>query len=287
MNNENNKQDAAHALLGVISTDGNGQAVGAEPSDEELASYYEGGLNETRRAQILSYISNDPNVYTRWLSLVELGDLLSLKEPLATTQSEQQKESLFARISSLFFSRMFLSGVSFASVALVIVALQFNSKTPSITNIYADYGELSSDIKVTLPTRSFSPFAAPPKPGDVVLSEGVYQGLKQLDKTMWFEDLHRYKFDVNKMLTDLDEVEAQLLLELGAWSAISFAYCHSGKDDFFTASTETVQAIITNLSEVGTQYSSQLVKSLKLVDHKGSVRTSTCKLAEAVLKRVR
>ncbi|VAW96238.1 hypothetical protein MNBD_GAMMA22-1263 [hydrothermal vent metagenome] len=186
---KSDKEAIALAQLALqLESPDNASVVGITPSDEELTALYEGQLDDTRRAQVMSHIANNPNVHQRWVQCVDslaYIDEIESETNVQATSITKPSNMIVEFISNLFKNKILLgSGFSSAVVILFVILLQIQQAD---INIQLQLNETYSDWGNSLP-QEWNTLANDQKPTPVYSSDRSY-----------FSEL-KQKSDVQKIL---------------------------------------------------------------------------------------
>ena len=149
-NQEN--RDRAIACLSLTIGKSNSSPIGSSPNEIDLAALIEGTLDPIRRSQVISHIVNNPELYSRWLRLIDdlvyLGEIENQDNSLtASTAIKVRTKSLRESVKEFFSPKtigIFGGGFAVATIALlVILALplkQVIQISQNIDDAYIDWG---------------------------------------------------------------------------------------------------------------------------------------------------
>lgn len=249
------RREAAMAQLALQLRQGSDSRIaGAEPSDEELAALYENRLDNTRRAQILSYIAHSPAVYQRWIRCVEA---LAFMEEIATTKSVENTFAKTATPGALpqsepasgFFAKLFgnptaVFGGGLATAFIIVLGVYLTTVMESefdlkggIDGIYQGWGgglgsewaALPESARPTprLAERGF--FSKPKSDLQKVLETGFQTGMAIIGK----QPLIELGIDVDNLtavnqtdIRSLTEEQFDAVMETGRLVAATAVLCH-------------------------------------------------------------
>lgn len=131
-------------------------AVGTEPSDEDLTALYENQLDATRRAQIMEHIANSTTVHERWIRCVEsLSYLEESNNPKSVTN--KNKQGFFETLFDFVTIKQLLGGTLTAAMAFVVVISILPQQQPelnielSLNDAYNSWGGKLENEWKTLP----------------------------------------------------------------------------------------------------------------------------------------
>lgn len=185
MANKPDNAEMAKAMLALALHQKQAPPLGAEPSDEELAILLEGGLDATRKAQILGHIAHDGQVYHRWMMLLENADATDyfseIDQPAqhSSAQKNVASESWLQRLFDWLSQPVGLSALGGLATACLVVFIALSGKPGyqgEIDDYYANY-------PLTPPTwdyRPKSPFLPEWSEQAHVVAQGVQAGLDTL-----------------------------------------------------------------------------------------------------------
>lgn len=135
-------------------------AVGPAPSDEELAAMSESALDETRRAQVLSHIASNAEVYHRWVRISET--VAALRNPTAARQLDVSagKSGLLKATLAVLFGKPLRVGVLGGGLATAVVAVLAVLLLPTVeplSPVDQQYHEWSTYIDQQWPSLQVQP----------------------------------------------------------------------------------------------------------------------------------
>ena len=283
----NDKENRASVALALDLTAGQNQMlIGNVPDDEELAAFYEGGLDPARRAQIVGFLANDEASYRKWLGLVEVGDTLGLKDQHVNAKEPRASfiGSAIDAIKTFFNSKTYVSAVAFSAVAVVALVFQLNKSELGVDHLYTDYGTDYIDNAFQLPARGFNLNNSPIENEAIVISQGVYNGLVSLDEATSVPGLHIHSQSISKAKQTLSEQDVQVYLELGRWAAISYYQCAGNNAEFIVASQQVLVGINNKVSAINSDFATSvnaLYAQLKIKN----ANTQVCDFAKNIVDK--
>jgi hypothetical protein len=293
------RRNAAMAQLALQIRQGDGNSmVGAQPTDEELAAFYENRLDSTRRAQVMSYIANSTAVYERWMRCVDalgymeeqqatgtVGDTAAKPLPFAQQQSTQQQKSSPGLLGRLFGSPAGIVGGGLATAAIIVLAVllvptmhnEFDLRQ-GVDGVYQDWGgQVSREWESLPPSAKPKPkldqrggFFAQPKPkSDIqkVLEAGLRDGMTRVGK----QPLEELGIDVGKLstvissdITSLTPEQYQTVFETGRLAAVLAPQCYMDPDSPRLSKLDKVlKNIIARLTPLQTDDVDALLQGVK------------------------
>lgn len=304
---------AAHLALRIRQGDRNAM-VGAEPTDEDLAAFYENRLDSTRRAQVLSYIANSAAVYERWMrcvdamgyledqQLTEAAGETAPKSSLATQRQPPPQKSSPGWLGRLFGSPAGIVGGGLATAAIIVLAImlvptmhnEFDLKQ-GVDGVYQDWGsDVSREWAALPPSAKPKPkldqrggFFAQPKPkSDVqkVLETGLKSGASRVGKKT-LADLHVKVDELSSVsqgdVAALTERQYEALYQTGRLVAVTAPQCYmDNTNKRLTELAPVVDAITAQLATLATDDSRALLKGVKQAS---STPAEICTLSKNVL----
>lgn len=268
------------------------------PSDEELASLLEagavtdgagsnnvGGLDSTRKAQIMDAIANDADTFSRWMSLVDAAETLELagfsNEKVATKNTQSSVSAIKAFFTNPFKGLATAGGGLVAASALMLLVTTSDDFSSQVDQLYGDYGqEWSSRPADKNALRSVtSTFKKSLSAEDSALHAGVKQGLDRLG-----DDFILPNLAADKSLSSDEAAEKADLLTAGQIAAISHFKCSlEGNPEFFNQTLSMLEKLQPNLLEAGDETSKSLSASFA---RSGDAETKVCRFSKAVISRV-
>lgn len=280
-----NKIELAEVLL-ALNAGGADTPVGALPSDEELVALAEGQLDEVRRAQLLSHIAADENVYERWMDAVELLSLAD--EPLTGAAATESKPSLLSSLASGFNKLLSPQGFAgLATAAAGIFALTVFIAPPSteahIDELYSAHGShwsTSPSELESVKARRIGTNAQASAAKQAVYM-GAQHGLDDLGSEFPSEWLPSINLEPNSVST-LSTANYESLYNSGRLATIAHFKCQlSAAPSFYTAADTALQGISKHLGESTNDISVGLSAELAS-DHSDS-EARVCSFARTVL----
>lgn len=246
------KYEQLHAQLALQYLGEHRQAIGPEPTTEELIILREGNLDPVRRAQVMSHIAATPNIYVDTLRLVDTTESLEISEldNDAYMLNTNSKFSLVSWLTSMFRVPTFAGAGLAATLALVVI--QFTPPqglSKDINQLYADYGQYESADFRSLPHFKRRGKIPPPEGQSAeyyAALGGVYIGAMELGKplpTNWFP-IEGYRED---LLPNLEISHYSATYELGRLTTIAHFKCQSSNDNdkFFSKAVAAMKQLST------------------------------------------
>lgn len=262
------------------------------PADEELARLLDpqsAPLDDTRKAQIMDAIANDPATFARWMSLVDAAETLEIghfspetvQAPVAAS-----KPSMFARLGAALSNNLravlATGGATAMAMGLAIVFMLPVGMDSRVSGLYDDFGQqwASKPEKLDM-IRGGERAAQPLSAEDQRLQQGVLAGQQRLGEEFKVRNLNmRSTTDTSQ----LDDALSESLFRMGQVAAISHFKCLLGADDtYFEASWTLINELVPALREADDATSQALVKA---IDRQGSAETQVCRVAKATVARV-
>lgn len=261
------------------------KTVGEVPSEEELAAYYDGGLDPTRRAQVYSHIVGNPDVYSQWLSFVEYADELGLSASLQQFESPSNNRIKFLdALRGWLDIRVVGSGFAFAAVVMFVFTLQ--PESDGVERLYEKFAS-STFPETTLATRSLGGIEKKDDVESIVIGQGYLEGLKRLNRLEGFEERLAHNYDIADVSSGLTASVRVTLKNLGAWAALSSLKCSGDHADYYEPALAVWYSLQEELSslENGNDYLKKLNSDLNMSDLSGA-RVAVCQIASSLKKRI-
>ena len=268
-------------------------AIGDIPDDEELAAFADQSMtDDTRRAQILSHIASNHQVYHRWISLVEaIGQLET--QALSSTQSSRKKSSGF--FSWLFANNVrtgvFGGGMATVAIALVVVILlpvigkvaslddQYDRMMPILNAQWDSLPHQKKTLSGDGDTRSFQFLSA----AQSVVEYGFHHNASRIGDSR-FESIG---IIINKDISvpvKPENVSSEQYLELqrlGKLVALTTIQCElKMPENEFKNSFDTAKNIMTSLKSIEDDQLTALSSNLE----KPNKKLAVCGLSNEVLR---
>jgi hypothetical protein len=238
--------------------------IGDVVTDEELAAYLEGGLDPVRRAQLDSYIANDAEVYARWIRFVENMEIYELEESTETEMSSSKEgflSSIVNNLKQLFSHGAFIPSSALSLFTIGFLAFTLFQQSNTIDDLYAEYGIVTDDSTLSLPTRSFNPLGTENKASaeDFLLREGITKGLKSLglDESGFGSESTRSLVDIK-----ISDVDRNTYIDLGRWAALSHYQCLQKSRTYLQKAKPVYDSLQEKLKTIDSEYSKALIGSI-------------------------
>jgi hypothetical protein len=277
----------AMALLGLRAGKSDATAVGDAPTVEDFSALYEGALDATRRAQVLSHIAADQDIYRAWLEVASAQ--ATLDESLAAQPaSAQQTVPLLQRLGSWLADMVRMPAVSGSMVAAALVAVMLTpgqddapASWGEIDDIYAQYGSDWQVSPSSLRDRSIrsggSELTASPEQQAIYL--GLRGGLDLLGND--FSDKWLPRITVDEGVDSLSPELRDALLATGKLATLARFQCQlEGKQTFFMAAEKSLDNLRPSLDLVESKSSSYLAK---VIDQPGEPSDRVCDFSKATV----
>lgn len=310
-----NKQlnDKALAILALRAS-----RVDAEfftPSDEELAQLIDAdtapvALSETRKAQVLDAIANDPETHQRWTAMVETSELLGLggfsnstvlnnatnlgdQNAKNTSLSpglegdSQAKNGFFASVLDWFRQPLgqWSGGIGFAVTAAVLAVVFLPSAHHSkIDDLYKDYGNDWVERPTPLTNlRNLQSNEDQKLDGEqAALLSGIYDGLDQLGAEFTIPMLAARDLALNPELIETDAQHT--LFGLGRLVALTNFKCHLGSEPAFYENSFELYELLSQMLEQQGKAGSVSESLKQLINRPGDSEMNSCRISKTLLK---
>lgn len=292
-----NTKEQIAARLGLHAAPAASGAVGQPPTAEDFGALYEGSLDATRRAQVLSHITTDRAIYRRWLEVVEgqasLDPQLSATDQVAATHS---RPSLLSRLSRWMRESLWVpagAGSVAAAALVVVMLLPSNEQGPApgawddVDTIYSEFGNQWNRAPGTLSDRRVRGAKTPSAPTaeQQALYEGMRDGLAALDDTlpqMWLPELAVDPAQVQA----LPEALHDTLRAAGRLATLARFQCQlDGTTAFFDQAAVSMDKLGGALREQGLSRTSQDL--VKTIEQPGESADRVCEFAAAAVANLR
>ncbi|WP_162925724.1 hypothetical protein [Isoalcanivorax indicus] len=185
--------DQLRALLGLDLVLPERDPAGPAPDSEDLAALLDGSLDATRRAQVISYLLVDDDLYEEWLLLSEHADLLPAPAPapVATGDETTDLDTLtwWQRLTG--WRPAVLVG-AVAATALVITLNRDATQDP-IDQLYAQHTAALHQALGTLPDVVSRSPSQPWNTWQLALASGLDDGLDALNHERNLYDIDRQR----------------------------------------------------------------------------------------------
>jgi len=279
-----------------------GPLEGERPDAEELAALFEDRLPSGRKAEVLSHLANDGDLYSQWLAFFEYADEIGLSSHSAidmrsSAQAEENrsippakvnqagKNGWIDKLKDFFNLYTLIPGAALAGVAAFI--LFFRVSTPMDTEArYRQYGA-ATGTRIELPTRSLGNFWADPAAERFVMSQGFKAGLER--QGIDTAELKLLADEEEQPASDaFAERDLETLTSLGQWAALAQVQCPKQSPEYYEAASRVLDQLSAGLAAINTDYSKSLSEGLASVDsNQSDVGSRVCETASLISKDVR
>ena len=187
--------DHLRALLGLDLVQPDRPPAGPAPDSEDLAALLDGSLGTTRRAQVISYLLVDDDLYEEWLLLSEHADLLpspapaTAPEATANTTTEQDTLPWWQRLTG--WRPAVLVGAVAATA--VVITLNRDATQDPIDQLYAQHTAALHQALGTLPDVVSRSPSQPWNAWQQALASGLDDGLDALNHERNLYDIDRQR----------------------------------------------------------------------------------------------
>ena len=281
----NDKKALGTALLGLRGGKSGGAPVGAPPTVEEFGALYEGSLDDTRRAQVLSHIAADPEVYRAWIEVASAQSTL-IESLESTERPETAGESLLGRLGS-WVRESFAIPVgagAFAAAALVAVLIipgeEPGEALSEIDRMYGEYGTQWQVSPGTLYDREVRGTSSTSVSGEEqALYEGLRQGLDQLGDE--FPQKWLAPVEVDAQVESLAPELRAALTDMGRLATLARFQCQlEGSAAFFASAEQSMDRLAGKLELSDSRLT---VKLAKAIDQPGEPAERVCDFSREVV----
>ena len=292
------KELQASALLALaVSRD---EAAFIPASDEELAQLLEEGLQsshsqlgQTRKAQLLDAIANDPATFNRWMLLVdaaetlELGGFAASAIEKATASSDEKSVGWLASLFQNPFKGIATAGSGLATAAVLMLMITTSSDPQSqIDDLYSHYGNQWQAMPAELTaTRSFATSDKKVLSAeDIIVRDGVASGLATLGDKFKVPGLIEANTDEPGNAITIDEDLTSALKVVGQLAALSNFKCSLGAEaGYFVETLVLLESLQPTFEQSQSATSQSIVKNLKRT---GDEETKVCRISKQLIERV-
>jgi len=220
---------------------------GKVPGLEELAALYDGNLSDKRRAQVLSHLSEDDDLYSQWILIVESTEHVGLdnNDLIVDRVMKTQKQSISKIISDYFNDRFLVSAFMICMIPFLAITILFNQKV-GLKDLYLNYANNGQSL-VSLPTRSyFENIDLLASAEYKYIRAGYDNGLISLDSAAAMKGgSNTEPAGVNR---DSYTEQQALYFDLGELAAIVDDQCQGFNEQFLI---DAYQVVESNLEELG------------------------------------
>lgn len=284
--NQINKLERAQVQLALQVEGGDRQLYGNPPTAEELAAMADNKLDDTRRAQVMSYLANDPQYYRQWITLVES---LHDETQSAIEQTPQIKpvgamQRVTDWLSNNFGKAAFATGTgAFAVAAAVILMLQpAVDLNKGVGTTYDRWGKQWDSVpKPSLGQRGATLVFGEKSGESKALAGGIASGLAALGPTFKINGISADEVALTPGETGLDETTFEVFHESGRIAAISHFRCQQTTDAAFYGHVNgLLDKVDEDLQSVTGEQSAALGKVLH---SKADAKQRVCQFAEVAI----
>ena len=181
--------DQLSALLGLDLAVPDREPSGPIPDSEDLAALLDNSLNATRRAQVISHLLVNDDLYEDWLLLTEHADLLPDTSPqtavVATTTQAGADNPWWLRLGS------WRPTMAAAAAIALVVGIAYNPATDPVDKLYAQYGDGMHQTLAALPEVTSRSPSRPWDTWQLALASGLDDGLDTLGHQRNLYDIDR------------------------------------------------------------------------------------------------
>lgn len=179
--------DQLSALLGLDLAVPDREPSGPLPDSEDLAALLDNSLNATRRAQVISHLLVNDDLYEDWLLLTEHADLLPDARPQTEAVAAQPgaDNPWWLRLGS------WRPTMAAAAVIALVVGIAYNPATDPVDKLYAEYGSGLHQTLAGLPDVTSRSPSRPWETWQLALASGLDEGLDTLGYQRNLYDIDR------------------------------------------------------------------------------------------------
>ena len=284
------KKEKATASLALQIDSSKRSVKGNPPSNVEIAALLDQRLKDPRRAEVISYLANDPKFYKQWLSLVEATQEGFQQSAQQSSQRSAQKSTLqnrssshlddqpamattpvIKRVGQWFKTNLTvstLSGTGFAAAAALVLMINVNNEPPvDIDGLYSGYGKNWQTMpEMPLPKRGLGNLFAPEKTSQrKALEAGLAKGLENLGEKFAIENVETTTLSrVTIKDSGLEATEFNALFDAGRLAALSHFRCQlNDSADFYQSTKEVTEKLIADLEKSGSPEAKQIATTYR------------------------
>ncbi len=292
------KKEKATASLALQIDSSKRNVKGNPPSNVEIAALLDQRLKDPRRAEVISYLANDPKFYKQWLTLVEAtqegfqqsaqqGSQQSAQQSSqrsAQKNAQQNRSSshlddqpvmattpVIKRVGQWFKTNLTvstLSGTGFAAAAALVLMINVNNEQPvDIDGLYSGYGKNWQTMpEMPLPKRGLGNLFAPEKTSQrKALEAGLAKGLENLGEKFAIENVETTKLSrVTIKDSGLEATEFNVLFDAGRLAALSHFRCQlTDSADFYQSTKEVTEKLLADLEKSGSPEAKQIAMTYR------------------------
>ncbi|MCH8544426.1 MAG: hypothetical protein LAT61_12715 [Alcanivorax sp.] len=184
--------DQLRALLGLVDLAvPDREPSGPIPDSEDLAALLDNSLDATRRAQVISHLLVNDDLYEDWLLLTEHADLLPDARP--QTAAEVTTATAPAGAENPWWLRLgsWRPTMAAAAVIALVVGIAYNPATDPVDKLYAEYGSGLHQTLAALPDVTSRSPSRPWETWQLALASGLDEGLDTLGHERNLYDIDR------------------------------------------------------------------------------------------------
>lgn len=276
------KKLSAMVVLSLAMLKGKTNRNGKVPSLEELAALYDGNLSEKRRAQVLSHLSEDDDLYSQWLLLVESTEHVSLDENdlIVDRVVKTHKQSISTIISDYFNDRFLVPAFIVCMIPFLAIIILLNQKL-GLNDLYLNYANNGQNL-VLLPTRSYF------ENNDLLASAeykfiraGYDNGLVSLGSAVAKKG--RSNTEPETINRDSYTQQQALYFDLGELAAIVDYQCQGFNDQFFIDAFQVLDSILEGLGHSENEFSKMLKQKLdRTLETKENLKSKLCGMTQLI-----